>query len=244
MSQRRFCQKDYSITVGSGSPPIAYYKFETDSGGIYVDSIGSSNITANDGGGKPTIVPGFIGNGIQCLVATDATESQAQNWLIPNLTSHDQTYRYWFKITQDNPLHSEIYMISPFVEMDTYFIGSVLTVYIYITGNPSQSQQYFSVNLNSISDSTWHWIALTLDYSGLLCNVWLDSVLVISQAITLTPPYLVPKNTITDQSLFIYMDATAAGMVTMFDEFGVWDRVLSMAELTADWNNGAGKTYP
>ena len=250
-------------STGSNSLPIplAYYKFDSITGGNQLlDEVGNQNPLTiqgtvppeNNCQTTPTIItPGKIGNGLQLVpylpnLGQSCGQTIARSWLIPQLTSNSMTCRYWFKVSQSGNDNSEIYIICPTAEIDIYYLNSIsnpnqLDVYVYVLGATHGGLHY---TFNVPDDYNWHRMVFEMDYSNQLAYVQIDEQTMQSQSISASFPYAVPGGTQGDQTFYIYMGSYTSGSATQIDEFGIWNSLLTNNQLTYDWNNGNGITYP
>jgi hypothetical protein len=220
---------------------LAYYKLDTLVGGVMVDSIGSSNLI-DDGPNSLTLAAGKIGNGISPSGVFVGT-ALCHSWHIAELTSTSQTYRFWFKESNNGDY---VTVASPFCNIAVRTIPAHSQVVILITGNQNPSGQVYVVTFGTLNTAIFHYALFSIDYPNKIATLSIDNVVVDTRAITLAFPYLVsaPDPPNIGQQDFGILFNTADFTNYVCDEVSVWSRLLTGSELTADWNAGAGRTFP
>jgi len=91
----------------------------------------------------------------------------------------------------------------------------------------------------SVADGTWHHIVVTYDPTGM--NLYVDGTL----NATATAPASIPAP---NPAWTFWIGGTASSFSPPdafdFDEMGIWNRALALADVQSLYNGGAGKTYP
>jgi hypothetical protein len=198
---------------------VAYYAFENNAN----DSQGAYNATTNTGSASPTYPAGKVGLAIANLTGGDMRVNYTASG-IPTLAS-DFTVAGWVNVNAHPGTGGTI------LNWGGGFAG------FYVDG-PTRK---FSVFNGSFFDST----------GGYVLDTWAFAV------VTFTPP----------NSFSFYVDGVAAGTAStaygsgatatysislggaaildgILDELGIWNRVLTPAEITSLYNSGSGRTYP
>ncbi len=223
------CQKEFSITIAGGLPePLAYYKLDSQVGLVVPDSVGSRVLTLNN---PPNIIVGKIGNAFE----NGSWQAQRSNADM-SMLGVDFTFRVWFRaVTGGLSLIEVVGTASPsfnFFEIELVVAGATMSARSRIRNQAaggvvnavSQTIPYESV--------TWHHI-IGWHRNGVEIGVRLDN------GTAVTTPFTSGMNPASPpQELNLTSEDDK-------DELSIWrGQVLTTAEQDADWNGGAGLTYP
>jgi hypothetical protein len=199
----------------SDFPPgaVAFWKLDN-----ATDATGNGHTLTNNNG--VAFTAGKVGN----CAAFDAT-----NWLSGNLgTRAEISISLWARITDLEAGENQIYLSS---ESDSYpdlrlggWTGGSNFLYWGGTG----------VSIANICDGDWHHIVVT--YDGQYAKAYFDGVL--TQTIDNGPE--AGAADLSTWILGIDADLISTGLTGNVDAIGLWDRVLTLGEIAALYNGGAG----
>jgi hypothetical protein len=237
------CSKTFTLTVApSAVPPTIYYKFDSIVGGEFIDSMDGANmINANN---THVIVPGFRLNCAKQINAfpiaqVDYPKSDSAYLNLSTLLV-GITYRLWYRFDSLLTTPGMITILSNHTGL--HYGSADMMLY----NNSGRWRARFNYDLlhevQTIpipADTNWHRLLWWLDVPTRWCGLQLDN---------LAPAMNGPVDDLSslwgDQHLFI---GVAGGSQTPFyiDEYGIWsEHVMDAAERLADWNGGAGITWP
>lgn len=243
------CPKTLSITVSNPViPPIVYYKLDVIGvGNAAVDS-GPYGLDTNTNAGVVTLVPGIIGNA-HMWDATAVRYRTAPDVHL-NLNGLSWTVRVWVKFNA-LPVFTYNYPFGldalTFLRLASKGVGGSLP----IPGSDSECRPYFAWNggwvwadqgnTNSVlKDLAWHRVVVRYDLAGNTVGIAIDNG-ADDTAITggAFPGIagIAPRMSGPDSHGAPANDLSSC-------ECGIWPYRWSDAEKTADWNGGAGVTYP
>jgi hypothetical protein len=215
-----------------------YYSFDDDdlSGSNPLDLTPNGNDGINNG--STTGVTGIINeafsfDGIDDYVHTNNNEYYLRN-----------TYNFWINTTETNERIigsfdsasklNQIYFNNGGID------GKILVIYRSSTGNEINS---FCIVPN-FNDGSWHMITLIYDLNINELHCYFDAV---NQTVTNSGS---GNPIITNMTHDFYLSArNNAGVPDNFlnadfDEFSIWNRSLSVSEISEIYNSGAGLQYP
>lgn len=190
------------------------------------------------------------------LSLPDGTMGAATGWAAdPQLpwATNSYTWALWFRGTLDLPLRADI--LSGVVvggdgitlvqagptagDYDFLDLGNGPELYLF--ARPTSGTDRGSLGPCDVFDNKWHRIVATYNTAGDVHRMWLDGAL---QGSTVIGPFTTPQNSIYIGFGLYYYNSVGAPVKTMssagFDETCFWNRVLSDAEIVADWNAGRG----
>lgn len=218
------CTKELSLNTAS--PPIVYYDFQTLANGDteVVDLINGANLT----GAGLTVGPGFIGNGWNSPNQATRTGDP-----IFDLSDTDFTIRFWVKSLASIPYSLWLHSYDNTGGTGTWnfaknFANPDDIVFIVTTAFPD----FYTVVTPGFPTGQWHYILATYE-PGIRIGIRLDGG---------TPSFVAIPGPIANTLDSLQFRDTAG--VVEFDEVAIWDRLLSEDEITADYNGGAGRTWP
>ena len=234
----------------------AYYKFDETSGNLINQSTSADSLGTNaDGtaGGNPTYSEtGVIDSAINFDGVGDYFELGSSNsqWNFLHNDSAHWTLSFWMKLNSIEPsstvgiMGTHAYTASSNVGMGLFLRDDsakdhMLEVQIgNLNGNPTaftSSASYIPKNT-----TTWYHYIITNDYDGTNnINIYRDNANNESGTIAGTN-----TNGNSDHSMLLALDAVAQGRFSdcLFDEFSMWDRVITADERASLYNSGTGNT--
>tara|TARA_R110000765_G_scaffold55946_2_gene110590 strand:+ start:672 stop:2690 length:2019 start_codon:yes stop_codon:yes gene_type:complete len=237
----------------------AYYKFDETSGNLINQStsVGSADSlgTNADGtaSGNPTYSEtGVIDSAINFDGVGDYFELGSSNsqWNFLHNDSAHWTLSFWMKLNSiehsgiDGIMGTHAYSASSNVGMGLFLRDDsandhMLEVQI---GNVNANPTPFTSSASYIpkNTTTWYHYIITNDYDGTNnINIYRDNANNESGTIAGTN-----TNGNSDHSMLLALDAVAQGRFSdcLFDEFSMWDRVITADERAELYNSGTGKT--
>lgn len=221
------CTKQFTLKV-TGGGPFAYYKMDSSASGMQ-DSVGPYSIPSFFLG-SPDLQPGIINDGYQSDAGTSLVIHGSD---YPDLTGKDYTVRFWFKLTTAWSVERNIYIVSAWQWVEIDGDGTNGTIVMYNAPADTGNTVDITGTLNSIHRAVCR-------YSFSQNKSWIR----IDNGTDTEYQHLVPPASNTPSVPFSINMAAHGGTTFLIDELGLWDRMLSDAEVDDDWNSGAGKTYP
>ncbi len=222
------CQKEFTITIAGGIPePLSYYKLDSQVGLVVPDSVGSRDLTLNN---PPNIIVGKIGNAFE----NGSWQAQRSNADM-SMLGVDFTFRIWFRaFTSALSILEVVGTVSPgtnFFELD-WTGGATITVRARIR-NAAAGGVFTAAALPIPFESvTWHHV-MGWHRNGVEIGIRLDN------ASAVTTPFTFGMNPASPPQILNVLSENDA------DEVSIWrGQVLTTAQQDADWNGGAGITYP
>jgi hypothetical protein len=218
--------------------PYAYFKCdEAAASAILVDSIQAFNMT----GGSAVSVPGKINTAIQ--ITPWESEGPNAHWVVNGTLDESVTVRMWVKpTTHVNGQHDTILYNDQWqIEIgDRYSFGFV-SIAIIINIDPG-----FVAVVDSgppgLVLGDWNHVILYFE-SGFGCGGQFNGVRVPTYVIEPDEhPVAAPPPITDDPSLVLGIFGPASTIY--IDEIAIWKGMLTDAQMLADYNNGAGITYP
>jgi hypothetical protein len=230
---------------------VSYWKLDEASGNA-ADSHGSNTLVNNN---TASYSAGIINNGIDFELSSSQYLSIADASQTGLDLSGDFTFSFWLKLEQ---LPSTAGSIFRFVDKQ---VGGTTRSYTIISNNNVSN----GIEVEVFGDGTtanrrigtspintfgagdvgvWRHIVCTFTLSGGTVLIYKDAV---SQTITTNNAGTVASiyNSTNAFAIGGRSDGAAGNFVDgMMDEIGVWNRVLSGAEVTELYNGGAGLAYP
>lgn len=217
------CQKTFIIKVVP--PYYAYYKLdEAAPTNVLVDSVGAKNLTIVLGNGGSTA--GKIGTALDLGTGVNHqwNSTTGTQWLFAG----SFTIRFWIKpaLTAGN-----IFIITPNLNWYVEWFGGSNVIEFLVDTDDGNAW----VDTPAIPLGTWsHIVAWYEDGVGVGIRI--------NNGTTVTAADASPTNYDASAALGIteshFMSAGFA-----LDEIAFWNQKLTDAEITADWNGGAGVTY-
>lgn len=237
------CQKRYSIKIGTGFPqPTAYWKLGSIVAGATPASVGS--VVLNVGGATAVVADGLIGPNSLGLdsnggIGVVALSSNAGDFKFYQLTK-GFTLRYWLKVK-----NAEV--VDDFTLFNRATIGGFDWV-IRDTAWPSYGVTFFDNILNDVAagnvppgDVNWHRYIVQCDIPSSTVRWKVDDTATVS-AVAAVPPL---SFNINNPNLRILRPGLQPVADMLLCEMGLWmETLLTEAEMTTDWNAGAGQTFP
>lgn len=228
------CEKEMTITIGVGIPdPFYYYKLETFAANTLVDSVAARNILKTFGGSDPTVVPAKIGDGYQYAfngILWIATRTNAD----ANIQGIDVTIRAWVFPTTGSDYETNIEFRgggSGFFELRSRVDVGVHNAYARIRTNVASPIVEISTGLVA---NQWNHVM-----------VWHDNGTEIGVRVNNGTPATIAHTTGIEAKTAVRLDYLANNATAVIlDELSIWKELLTDAQQTADWNGGAGATYP
>lgn len=232
------CTKEFFLHVGSVSV-ISYWKFnEAAAGDVRDDSVSSNDLTPDLGGGL-SVVAGKIGNAAGFDTLNRGLISLAPSSDLIYDPARGITFMGWIKSTD-----------TAFVDFNNLFTLESLDApfnqwsFSFGTGlNNVNFNCNDGVNIDGISKAivlgTWHFMRAWIDPTDNKMRFQLDLG-------SITVGTVVLSNFEVATQSQVRMSTSVFGTVRakQFDEFGVWDGVVSNATAAFIYNSGAGRTYP
>ncbi|TXG77192.1 LamG domain-containing protein [Candidatus Dojkabacteria bacterium] len=202
---------------------LAYWKFDESSGNA-TDSSGNSETLTNIG--TMTFVSGKINNGIQSASGKNMQKT-ADN--IGLSSGGDYSWSFWVNFSA---------FTSGYVFRHRTASGANRDNLVYVSGS-GEVRMYASGNEitdSGLSTSTWYHFVVTK--TGTTFELFTNTV---SQGTTTQGTSGAALNQI---SIGGDIDGSTSLLTGVIDEFGVWDRALSSAEISELYNGGSGNQYP
>ena len=209
---------------------VSYWKLDESSGNA-VDSVGSNTLTNT----STTYTTGKINNGAD-MNGTSSALSAGTSALVPTTSGQAISVSFW--INSDTASTASAY------RQTFSFKGGILFRYSWGDAGAAYgsavyrtvSNTYSTPNL-SLSASTWYHIVIVYDSTNL--KLYVNGTQSGSDvAVTTDVRYDTGTNHIgCSDSYSDFYDGKV-------DEFGIWSRALSDAEITELYNGGAGFQYP
>lgn len=123
---------------------------------------------------------------------------------------------------------------------DIEFDGSVSGALRIFCQTSGTGRTGFSTAGSTVTTGVWYYLVYRYDSATGFVDLWINNVRQIHQSMTGTQSWTIAR---TNWSLGGYNQVFANFSGTM-DEFGLWSRALSDAELTTLYNSGNGVQYP
>lgn len=220
------CTKEYTITVG-GTTAYAYFKLDEPSGSAYVDSVAGFDVVP--GTGVISSTAGKIGN------AWDIGSGLNFQWVNgPNTHwnfTDAFTVRLWLRIAATPGNYILLNSHSGPWQFEYFGSGSEVVEFLVETTGGS-----IFVDSDPLSLGVWHHI-VCWNNPGVGCGMRIDDTT--SYAMAGVDPVTVYATSTLELTGSHFLRSGFA-----MDEIGFWKRVLTPAEITADYNGGVGKTWP
>jgi hypothetical protein len=212
----------------------AYWKLEEASGNR-VDSTGRGNdATPTNTPGNTT---GKVGNALNLVRTSSQYVSKLASADVNFGTSTDWSVVFWVKFASKPAGSTFLWSRSDAGEVSTwgcYYSSAADRLRANGTGPAEVSAQ--ADNFGAISTGTWMFVVIGFTSSSQTLSIQVNN----GVANSATPPSAI---TVTTGDLFIggYLGGEFDGDI---DEFGIWHRLLTAAEITELYNSGTGITYP
>lgn len=224
------CAKQYTIEVVSTTTVFAYYKCDEVAGLTLKEEVDGKDMTTS----LITPVAGIINGGLSMFLLANYADTVTPSSYF-NFANHDFSVRLWFKLHA--PITYPSFAI--FLAFNNWTIGySFFTPYTGVTFYPGISGGGVPpITAGEVAPGGWHRFCVWLK-QGVQMGIKLDN----DPSITAVVP-----GTMTDygDDVLALTPSIASPSGHSIDEIGIWkDKVLTEAEMLADWNAGAGKTYP
>lgn len=222
------CLKSFIQSV-TAPPYYAYYKLdEAAPANMLVDQIGGFNMTRFSG--IATSIAGKIGTAMslggvnrpQWITADD-------HWILTG----SFTIRIWFKPVHDSG--SSLFLIHPQFRVSKWGTVAPPTFDAYIFFDVVTTAGSVSLQSSAMTVGAWNHVVCVFE-SGVGLTVYINNgAPTVSATVNLIQP--IPSG-------YILIDTFAAAGPDGIDEIAIWNKKLTAAEITADWNGGNGVTYP
>lgn len=197
-------------------------------------------ITAN-GGDNPVIVPGLLNNSVEFNPLNNIPPINGLQEPVAGGTpfthlSDDRTFSLWFfPVSHQNASFiTGVGMAGFDATSEWILLGDQLAknAQLYIYDGLGGSQHILSSIINGWNHLLWTWKVSTNTATLFVNGVSVGSV-------------VQPPNINLAMPMFIGDDTTGTFTdPSKVDEFDIWSRVLTQAEITSLYNAGAGKAYP
>lgn len=223
------CQKDFTITINQ----IAYYAYykldEATLSTALIDQV--SGYTLNAGSWHMVSTPGKIGTAFDLGNGTNTqfVNGPDAHWVFHNSFS----LRVWIMI---NPTFGVYHLFGTGVGDQwwiTYIAGSGFIEFTVETTGGS-----VWVDTDPLTPGVWHHLVFWFE-QGVGLGVRVDNV-----ATNLSPTTDPIDDTMSATETLYLNNSHFIASGNAIDEIAIWDHKLTDAEITADWNNGNGVTYP
>lgn len=219
------CSREFTLTINA-TDPFAYWKMDDgDPINTLVNQYGDPLSLVSGTSGSSTT--GKIGNALRLINSRVFQTSADAQWVLTNAF----TIRFWYYAIFD-------WFTYPILKSDQFEIynngvsGSTFDVHFNLATSGGTKHVATSPH---VSYGAWHRIICWFE-SGTGTAIRLDNGADVTLAFA---------DTITSfATTAIQQIQNVASQDNVLDEVGIWKRKLSDAEMLADWNSGAGKTYP
>ena len=218
---------------------ISYYKLDESSGNA-ADSVGSNTLTNTD----VTYSTGIINNGAvfnsstDKLTITDGSQSGFD-------FSDDFSISSWINVTAINQGHGIVAKGDNGAYQYVFYIdgGNKPTLDISQDGSQTASQYHRQTAdaAQITSTATWYHVGVTFDL-GLNTIILYVNGASVASSVTYGTGVTAINNGTGNFSLG-YENSFPAKLAGTLDEVGLWNRVLTSAEMTSLYNSGAGCAY-
>lgn len=220
----------FDVHVTCGAALLAYYTCDEDTPiTILEDSFGLFDLDKSvgvDGTSRPGKIStalqiGQLGGGAGNTTWTNGPD---EHWVCT-----DFTVRFWYNFGAVVTVQEAILWTDQFtIYRDDSYAGPKMTFWLQAAGQWLSSVPTFDVG------SGWHRIVAWFE-EGVGLGLKIDDETSTTHATT------DPLDTVTETTLSLRSDND---LYDIIDEIAIWNRKLTDAELTTDWNSGSGKTYP
>lgn len=216
---------------------ISYYKLDGNSN----DSIGSNNgtdtaISYSTSYGKINQGASFNGTNSTIAIGTLSSYSFIQN-------TGNFSISFWCKI---NSTSNQCIILgnnaATTVQKGLYIFQNRGTLELAVTNGISGDFTIDLVLSTFFTDTNWHYIIITSDYSSNLVAIYKDGALYISAGMHNRS---LPTGNSSQNLAFGYSTGYSGYFYNGYlDEVGIWNRALSSTEVTQLYNGGVGIQYP
>lgn len=218
---------------------VSYYKLDESSGNA-ADSVGGNTLTNT---GTLTYDAGKINNGAvfsstgpKYLSIADASQSGLD-------ITGDLSVCYWANLNVVNTYQHHIAkhdVVSNF----GYLFGLTNAGELRVIISSDGTTQTIGHSTTTISATTWTFICQTYDASAGTVKFYKNGAYLTGEDVTDLPTSI--RNNTAPFSLGLCFNGGSPlePMNGMMDEVGIWNKILSSAEITALYNSGAGLQYP
>ncbi len=206
---------------------ISYWKMDEASGNI-IDSHGSNDGTTPD-------TPTYSQDGI---IGTSIYFSGDDYFLITSMssTTQDYTFQFWLNSTHTYTAFGGnlIYSESPIMILTLASFDDYPKLGFY---DGTANKAFHNVP-NPVTDGNWHHIVYTFDDATSNASVYVDGVFAEDEAYT-------GSNIGGDVGMGAAYTGSSGFVIQLYmDEVGIWERVLSLSEISSLYNSGDGLAYP
>lgn len=224
------CRKNFSITVAPGY--YAYFKCDEATGAAaLVNSVDGKNLVLSSG--TTASLPGKIGTSIELADSVTrawVTATEA-HWALTG----SFTVRFWINPVYRPGNYAILFIINQFtlwLIADLWAPGKIYTEWIV---NDDDGGSVSVDNPTELTLGSWNHVMLWFE-NGVGAGVKINN------GAATTSPDTFPVRSFATR----YMTLTGSHFMwsNAFDELAIWNRKLTTAEMTADWNSGNGVTYP
>lgn len=205
----------------------AYWPMNEASDVTRSDSVGSWDMA--DGLGNVSAVTGRLGNG---ALADGSSSLHATTSPPSALTAGAVSIAGWCRVDTDNNSTTDD------VVKITLDSGHTIAIQFDEVANKFVAECVYSTNtvtltasLVTVSTSTWYHVAVT--WTGSIINIYVNGI----------GPSTDSSSAATIDASQTFSSALFASGKVALDEFGVWDSVLSAADVSDLYNGGAGLAY-
>lgn len=216
---------------------ILYYKLDEASGTLADDATDHQDGAVR---GSATRILGKIGNALH----TNAWDKLLRSPY--NAASDiDTTYSIsmWFYLDSLPSVIGGSYLFYAFLPTSPWYSHAIAlenTDRIRFNARDDDGNNCNVYSSETLSDSTWYHIVVTCRGDGNTSQIYLNGADVSASADTFTGKIY---NT-TNYLYFGNTDSELYNTASVIDEIGVWNRVLTVGEVTSLYNAGLGKTHP
>lgn len=228
------CSKEYTITLAASEPPcFAYFKLnEASPANTLANEVDDFDLAISSGAGVS--VPGKLGTALQLPGAADTCRwinGPDAHWVMTG----DFTVRFWIKPLYDPAGNDQILWAgaqwSVWLMPNFWAFGKMYLEFLVET-NPGSAFVDPPTELNL---GAWNHVILWFE-QGVGCGAKINNGAdILEPAVNPIQAYAT-----LDLNLRRWHDF---GSIEM-DEIAIWNRKLTAAEMTHDWNSGNGRTYP
>jgi len=226
---------------------VAYWKFDESSGNAEDSTANNNDLTNNN---TATFAAGKINNGTFLTAATPQYFSIADASQTGLDLTGDCSFNFWFKIPALGSGSKQVYLTSKFGGTQrsyklgfTYNAGTPTTTFIFDTSalGALTTERRVTVGIAPASEDTWTMYTIVFDSASTG-----DTTFYINGS-------SVGVNDGAAAAIFNSTSAVEVGYSSFegnnsvdvaMDEYGIWSRTLSGAEVTELYNSGTGLTYP
>lgn len=161
-----------------------------------------------------------------------------------------RTYNVWVKLSATNPQYPFIWAQGNGTNgAEITFLYSGGKMYLQFNGFPAPTSTDYTYTTNLL-DNAWHMWTVTLDGTGggSVSKMYLDgNLLTFNEGAGTVPASYLGSYAATPICYIGAYNGANADVNSRFngsvDEFGVWDRVLALADVQSLYNSGTGKFY-